>query len=403
MSKSKTNQRLGRGPPKLSNDFGIKLLEKELELEKNWSIEIINELVLMYTEIIEYYEYNKDPRYLDFQDRMHKMLVKPQAISTMREENLSPIRNRRESIKSPSPQKERKDEGEGKKEVNSVHKTPVQYVIPEVENSGSEGENEGENLKNQPEEEIEIKIVPDSTIRRNSQRRHTFSTPQPKRPEHKLEDSIEQRKKESERNKSLLSAQLNQALAEPSYKFSKNLERIIHLHQTNSKVITQKCASDFKFQDSDLQRRLDSRKKAMIDRSTGDTSVFDSPLNKSCIDILPSEIEYSPPEIHLFGDTMDEVNLSFGPSLDESKHIENIENQLEDLMEASFSEKASKISEIKLNYEVQIKELEGQGGFMNLIIDQMKENMKQEIQDVSKELDTRRKEKINLLKRSFMM
>ncbi|CAG9334917.1 unnamed protein product [Blepharisma stoltei] len=414
MSKSKSNSRVSRGPPKLSEDFGIRLLEKELELEKDWSIEIINQLVLMYTEIIEYYEYYKDPRYLDFQDRMHKMLVKPQAITTMREESSSPskrqdlskspspTRERQLGLKkSPSPVRERTPEAETKKEINIVHKTHIQYAIKEEEDSGSEAENESESSKINPEEEnqnieISITIMPDTEPAKSTQRRHTFSTPQPKR----FENSIEQRKKESERNKSYLSAQLNQALAEPSYKLSKNLERIIHLHQTNAKVIAQKCSSDFKSQDSDLNHRLKSRKKAMLDKSTRDTSIYDSPLNKSCIDVLPNE--NSPPEFSLLN-PMSEVNLSFNPSCEDSKHIDNLEIQLEDLMEKSFSEKASKINEIKLNYEVQIKELEGQGGFMNLIVDQMKENMKKEIQDVSKEMDTQRKEKINLLKKSFMM
>jgi len=70
-------------PPQLSPDFASLLLEKELELEKNPSPQLVNECIELYTQAIEFYEYKKDPKYLDFQQRMRNMLQKPQILNTV--------------------------------------------------------------------------------------------------------------------------------------------------------------------------------------------------------------------------------------------------------------------------------------------------------------------------------
>lgn len=74
-------------PFQISPDLAMKIIEKELELEKTWNSAVIHELMALYSQAIEYYEQQGNPRYYDFQDRMHKMLIKPQVISVLQRLN----------------------------------------------------------------------------------------------------------------------------------------------------------------------------------------------------------------------------------------------------------------------------------------------------------------------------
>jgi len=72
-------------PP--NQDLAMKIIEKEIELEKNWDVVVIHELMTLYSKIIELYEQQNNPKYSDFQDRMHKMLMKPEVISALQKVN----------------------------------------------------------------------------------------------------------------------------------------------------------------------------------------------------------------------------------------------------------------------------------------------------------------------------
>ena len=64
--------------PSLTENFAMKILEKEIELEKRPQPSLVSELVELYSQAIEFYNYQNDPKCYDYQDRMHKMLLKPQ-------------------------------------------------------------------------------------------------------------------------------------------------------------------------------------------------------------------------------------------------------------------------------------------------------------------------------------
>lgn len=83
--------------PSLPPNFAMKILDKEIELEKNCSPQAITELVQLYSQAIEYYNYNEDLKFYDYQSRMHKMLLKSQVMST-----LSPSASVHERVKSDS-------------------------------------------------------------------------------------------------------------------------------------------------------------------------------------------------------------------------------------------------------------------------------------------------------------
>lgn len=74
---------LKRKEPWDAEAFSLNLLEKEIEVEKSFRIENIEDLITMYSHAIEHYNELNDPKYYDYQDRLHKFLLKPEVSSMM--------------------------------------------------------------------------------------------------------------------------------------------------------------------------------------------------------------------------------------------------------------------------------------------------------------------------------
>lgn len=54
------------GRPNLPPEFAENLIHKEMQLDKQVTSELINELAVLYGQAIEYYEDLKDPKYMDY-------------------------------------------------------------------------------------------------------------------------------------------------------------------------------------------------------------------------------------------------------------------------------------------------------------------------------------------------
>jgi hypothetical protein len=67
----------------LTSDFASRLLEAELELENTCCLVVLQELLDLYQDALEFYERNDDLRYLDFQKRIHSVLVKPEVLALL--------------------------------------------------------------------------------------------------------------------------------------------------------------------------------------------------------------------------------------------------------------------------------------------------------------------------------
>ena len=73
-------------------------------------------------------------------------------------------------------------------------------------------------------------------------------------------------------------------------------------------------------------------------------------------------------------------------------------------MEKHFAEKASKISEVRLKYQLQIQELEETSNpFIDQVIGQMKIAMETEIEKVTVEFDLKRKAAIEEVKAEYIV
>ena len=77
------------------------------------------------------------------------------------------------------------------------------------------------------------------------------------------------------------------------------------------------------------------------------------------------------------------------------------------VMERWFAVKASKISDIKLKYQQQIAEIERESTFgpdspLQLVVDQLKKTMDDEIQSVSQEIDEKRKAEVAKVRANYV-
>ena len=67
----------------LSPELATQIIEKEIEMDKTVTLALIQELTSLYTEAVEHYESQENPKYLDFQEKIQKMLVRPQVLAVI--------------------------------------------------------------------------------------------------------------------------------------------------------------------------------------------------------------------------------------------------------------------------------------------------------------------------------
>ena len=271
--------------PKLSPNFAVKLIDKEAELERNCNVDIIQELVQLYTEAVEYYAFIKDNKSYDYQERMHKMFVRPDVIKAIKQ---------------------------------NIPSSPVKNM------------------------------------------------------------TMQQRKVESQK------AKTSQVAVDLFHNREvKSLNRIIDYQKLRNIEVARKAAMEFKLQDQDLQKRLDSRKKSMLTKSM-DGSRY---VNKS---ILQDKT------LKAVSEESDSQTTSFVKFMEEDEI--DIEYELENIMEKYCNEKASKLSQIQVKYETQLKEMDGPGPLMEQIRAQLRVDMKNELDTAEKEIDSKKEKEIHGLK-----
>ena len=324
----------------VSSELAMKIIEAELELEKSLSSGAIHKLIALYSQAIEYYEQENNPRYYDFQDRMHKMLIRPQIIAILQRVNCT------ESSISDSTMTVQTN-------VEKTTEEKFEKITQKTQKKDEKFENNSEYL------EIPQEINP-----------------------------MYLRKEQAEITRKQMSRELNINLSKP--KTQKNFNIIIERHSSTSKETAQKAAADFKSQDSAIERRLASRKKAQLSKSMSFYSYGSNDISKvfGC-DLSDVDEEHNNSSTKSSFFTIDEQV---------AENVEKFEKKLEEIMEKNFNERSIKIAELKFRYESQINEIAGMGDIMDLLIKQMKTNMQEEIDALIQEYDLKRREEIKKLK-----
>lgn len=411
-----------------SLDLATKMIEKEHELERSCSPKIIHELISIYSQFIEYYSQKHDSKYLDIQNRMHKMLIKPEVLSALKNENPSFISSKKTSkFSQPSKDSQVPKDYQNKRIIkNSPKKTPApepnkhqihappEVSTPEFTAVSSDPQANEDHIPTfllnseilQSDDELQDLQAPEPPVSinchlPNKSEANPFSHFSSKTPNHEnhIEDDHDpphfglkdkedmpyvkeimlMRKQKSDITRKNVGKHFTQANKD---KKSRSLKIIIDRHVLNNKNTANKAAAELKSQESALERRLASRQKIKLSKSMSFTST------KSAMDNLKCDLS----ELYI------ENDLDFKSNAVENEKCEKYEKRLEEIMEKNFAERALKVAEIKHKYESQMSEIEGMGDVMQMLIQQMKTNMKEEVNGVVEEYDRKRKEQIANLK-----
>ena len=394
-------------PPNISSDLAMRIIEKELDLERSWDIKVIHELMALYSKMIEYYEQNNNPKYYDFQDRMHKMLIKPQVIAALQKVNCPSEEDKAKSPTKPvysthlrghltetgSSKDSLKTRGRQEACSNSPPKETKFIKIPEnFENP--------ENLKNpeNPEKTDKNKSLHITELAQSDPTPENFKSnfeniekPSEKKNSQRsnLNKSyhLAERKEQAEATRKLLSKELSRTLKRS--KTNRNAGIIIERQSSITRETAQKATADFKSQDTALERRLASRKMAQLTKSMTFTTYNSNDMSR----VFACDLS----------DLDEENNTStkssfFTTEAQNTENFENFEKRLEEIMEKNFSDRAMKIAELKYKYESQMNDISGMGDLQDMLIVQMKKNLQEEINSVVQEFDIKRKEEIQRLK-----
>ncbi|CAG9332409.1 unnamed protein product [Blepharisma stoltei] len=167
-------------------------------------------------------------------------------------------------------------------------------------------------------------------------------------------------------------------------------------HSTSSKALT-----DIKSQNSDLEVRLASRKfkhttlNSSFRKNSNDFSISMTE-NLSTAESIDRHIKTEP-------DEEESETIDFSGFFNISNSSSEVEKRLENIMEKYITEKVNRISEVTVDYKLQMKELEDQGGIMKQVLEQMKVNMQEEIKMITEELDAQKAKEIEELKRELFI
>ena len=391
--------------PTISSDLAMRIIEKELDLERSWDIKVIHELMALYSKMIEYYEQNNNPKYYDFQDRMHKMLIKPQVIAALQKANCPSSEDKAKSPTKPvsrihlhshlteSAKTEESIKPRGRQEVNS--KSPSKETDHVKVHENSENAENAENAeKIEKNESIQVIEHDSSRPKPDNFKSNPFETIEQTYEKENTQRSnlnkscqLAERKEQAEATRKLLSKELTRTLKRS--KTNRNAGIIIERQSSTTKETAQKATADFKSQETALERRLASRKMAQLTKSMTFTSYNSGDISK----VFGCDLS----------DLDEENNTStkssfFNMEVQNTENFENFEKKLEEIMEKNFSDRAMKIAEIKYKYESQMNEISGMGDLQDMLIVQMKKNMQEEINSAIQEFDIKRKEEVQRLK-----
>ena len=255
-----------QSPKEIPTELAMKIIETENEVLKSPIPLKIENLVSYYSEAIEFYSILNDLKYLDYQKRMHALLMNPiisQCLSAPKPiiSSFEPLR-RTGSFSSISPKISKLEEQQPKQGLPQL--ISPEKVTDEKINSGDVSP---------------VSTCPSipSPVHKELPKRHLM----------KIDGGVK----------------------------GKNFRIIVDRHREYTKESTNKAIKDFKSQDSALNGRLASRKKQMLTKSMGNSSftymnlssILEDPVNSESSQKGCFVIEEHPVEMDKFEMKLEEI------------------------------------------------------------------------------------------------
>ena len=280
----------------LSPELATHIIEKELDLDKTVTLSLVQELTGLYTKAIEHYEAQENPKYLDFQEKLQKMLLRPQVFALL-------------------------------------------------------------NPKSSPA------ALPSKSLETISE---------------KNIENLELDESAKEDHRKQLSSQFASNLV------SNNLMGVINDHSFVSKETSESVKIVIKSQEQDLEAKVQARKMRKSKRTPSLT--------------LNSNEFFQCDMSSVDNESITSTKSSLFNSIDLKEGYDRYEKKLEEIMEKVSGDKVCKIMEIRKKYEKEIEELSNCGGVFDMIVDEMRKNMQNEIQEITDFYDQVRSSEIKRLK-----
>jgi hypothetical protein len=180
-------------------------------------------------------------------------------------------------------------------------------------------------------------------------------------------------------------------IIDKNLKENKIAGRIVETQQRRTEHVSIKAVSDIKSQEHSLSERLANRKGKLMNLSMQKSFLSISQVYGINEDISTEFVRKN----KAFFET--ESDKSAGIS-----RFGEFYEKIEKIIEESSNEKTERITEIHVQYETQIRELEAEGGVCLQIAADLKKKMISEISAAKQSVDNSRKQKIRAAKASFI-
>ena len=158
---------------------------------------------------------------------------------------------------------------------------------------------------------------------------------------------------------------------------AKSLNRLVNYQSLRNSEVAKKAVDDFKSQDQDLKKRLDSRKKSMLSKSTNLTRDSNMTMVQETNSILSSIYE------------------------DQNEYPEDFYTELDQIMETLCEKKAKKIAELTLKYEVQMAPLQNGDSLMTQVLNKLKQDLSSDLSTISDEYTNQYREAVTELRGKY--
>jgi hypothetical protein len=282
-------------------------LETELELDSHCDLEHVQQLVGLYQQAIEYYEYVKDHKYLEFNKRLHRLLTRPDVRSVL------------------------------------VANAP------------------------KPRQRMGRKTVTGATLTQSYSEANLL--------------------REGAREVELLPVVSREACDASQARLKRTVTRIIDSTAFRAKDTTQKVKDHIATQEVGLQRRLEERRQRQLSKA----KEAEDALSLACKD--NSTAKATPSSV------LQESDKCGGIPLETLIVADSIER----LMEESYAEQEQAKAKVRGRYQSQISEFETQqatahNDLIQLVIDQMKATMEEEVKQEVARIKQQRHEEIRRLR-----
>lgn len=331
--------------PALPSHFADRLLQLELEIESNCCLPLVNELMELYQQAIEYYEHEGDAKYVDLQTRMHKTLLRSDVLLVL------------------------KSSSGGEKQRPLVASADK---MPEIPASLGSVQQTQEMIRKK-KEDLSRALRPQATEMQRTLEPVTVPI--------QVARSLNKMFETQENSTKSTAKQVQNDMVRQDEALKNRLSQRISSRKS-SRINT-----------PSLDQRFSSVDMDAVARKLGAIPTESPPAPRK----YSSSAQLSPRE----GSTAGSSEAGEG----RMQNFDDLEKKLEEVMERSYAEKHEKLGEIQKKYEAEMEEMQREGpvsGLMLQVLEQTKVAMEREMETAALLIDQKRRQAVQQVRMQYL-